>query len=64
MATDMTASVKERYDRLIGEGLVPHHRWGQPDDVGKAVGALVKGDLPYSTGAVIYLDGGQHLSRF
>jgi 3-oxoacyl-[acyl-carrier protein] reductase len=63
MATDMTAGVKDKYDRLLGEGLVPQFRWGQPDDVGKAVGALVKGDFPYSTGAVIMLDGGMHLKR-
>ena len=64
MATDMTAGVKEKYDRLFEEGLVPQHRWGQPEDVGKAVGMLVRGDLPYSTGEVIYLDGGMHMRRF
>jgi 3-oxoacyl-[acyl-carrier protein] reductase len=63
MATDMTAEAKEKYDRLMGEGLVPQFRWGQPDDVGRAVGSLVRGDFPYSTGEVIYLDGGMHLRR-
>jgi NAD(P)-dependent dehydrogenase (short-subunit alcohol dehydrogenase family) len=63
MATDMTAGVKEHYDRLLGEGLVPQHRWGQPEDAAKAVGALVRGDFPYSTGEVIHLDGGMHLRR-
>jgi NAD(P)-dependent dehydrogenase (short-subunit alcohol dehydrogenase family) len=42
---------------------VPQNRWGQPDDVGKAVAALVSGSFPYSTGEVIYLDGGMHLRR-
>jgi len=63
MATDMTSGVKEKYDRMMGEGLVPQNRWGQPEDVGKAVGALVSGSFPYSTGEVIYLDGGMHLRR-
>jgi 3-oxoacyl-[acyl-carrier protein] reductase len=63
MATDMTAGVKEKYDRMIGDGLVPQYRWGTPDDVGKAVGALATGMFPYSTGSVIYLDGGMHLRR-
>ncbi|HXG23993.1 MAG TPA: SDR family oxidoreductase, partial [Chthonomonadales bacterium] len=61
--TDMTAVVKEKYDRLIGEGLVPQGRWGLPEDVGKAVAMLVRGDLPYSTGAVIMVDGGLTLPR-
>jgi NAD(P)-dependent dehydrogenase (short-subunit alcohol dehydrogenase family) len=63
MATEMTGGVKEKYDRMMGEGLVPQNRWGQPDDVGKAVAALVSGAFPYSTGGVIYLDGGMHLRR-
>jgi NAD(P)-dependent dehydrogenase (short-subunit alcohol dehydrogenase family) len=64
MATDMTAGVKEKYDRLLGDGLVPQNRWGSPDDVGKAVSAIVTGSFPYSTGSVIYLDGGMHIRRF
>jgi len=63
IATDMTAAVKETYDRRIAEGLVPEGRWGQPDDVGRAVCALLKGDLPYATGSVIHLDGGLSLPR-
>jgi len=63
MATDMTAGVREKYDALIAEGLVPQRRWGTPEDVGRAVRALVDGDLAYSTGAVIYSDGGFHLSQ-
>lgn len=61
--TDMTAVVKEKYDRLMAEGLVPQGRWGLPEDVGKAVAMLVRGDLPYSTGAVIMVDGGLTLPR-
>jgi len=63
MATDMTAGVKEKYDRLLADGLVPQGRWGTPEDVGRAVGAVLTGAFPYSTGSVIYLDGGFHLSR-
>jgi len=63
MATDMTSTAKEKYDKLLADGLVPQRRWGQPDDVGRAVGALVTGEFPYSTGEVIYLDGGFHLRR-
>jgi NAD(P)-dependent dehydrogenase (short-subunit alcohol dehydrogenase family) len=61
--TDMTAPVQERYDRLIAEGLTLQPRWGTPDDVGKAVAMLVRGDLPYSTGAVIVVDGGLTVPR-
>lgn len=63
MATDMTAGVKEKYDALIAEGLVPQRRWGTPEDVGRAVRTLVDGDFAYSTGSVMYTDGGFHLSR-
>lgn len=56
-ATDMTSGVKEKYDRLIEEGLLLQKRWGTPEDVGKAVAMLGRGDLPYSTGQVIMIDG-------
>jgi 3-oxoacyl-[acyl-carrier protein] reductase len=58
IATDMTAGVRETYDRRIAEGLIPEHRWGQPEDVGRAVASLLRGDLPYATGTVINIDGG------
>jgi NAD(P)-dependent dehydrogenase (short-subunit alcohol dehydrogenase family) len=61
--TDMTAGVKEKYDRLIGEGLTIQKRWGLPEDVGKAVGSLATGDLSYSTGQVIMVDGGLTIGR-
>jgi NAD(P)-dependent dehydrogenase (short-subunit alcohol dehydrogenase family) len=59
--TDMTASVRERYDRLIQDGLTPIRRWGTPEDVGQAVAALAASALPFSTGEVINVDGGFHL---
>ncbi len=61
IATDMTAGVQEKYDKLIEEGAWPLQRWGQPDDIGRAVSAIARGDLPYSTGEVINVDGGFHL---
>ncbi len=63
IATDMTSAVKETYDQRIADGLVPEARWGQPDDVGRTVCALLRGDLPYSTGSVIHVDGGLSLPR-
>jgi 3-oxoacyl-[acyl-carrier protein] reductase len=61
--TDMTAGVREKYDRLIREGLTVQKRWGTPEDVGKVVTALATGSLPYSTGQVIMVDGGMTLPR-
>lgn len=61
--TDMTAGVTEKYDRLIEGGLCVQKRWGFPDDVGKAVAALAKGDFAYSTGQVIMVDGGLTMPR-
>jgi 3-oxoacyl-[acyl-carrier protein] reductase len=63
MATDMTAGVKSKYDALLRAGLVPQKRWGTPKDVGLAVGAIMAGQFPFSTGAVIPIDGGFSLRR-
>ena len=63
MATDMTSGVREKYDRLIGEGIVPERRWGTPEDVGAAAAAVIRGDLPFTTGSVVDVDGGFHLRR-
>ncbi len=63
IATDMTKVVKEKYDKLIKEGLLPIKRWGTPEDIGRAVLAIALGYLGYSTGEVINVDGGFHLQR-
>lgn len=63
IATDMTAAAQAKYDRLIGDGLTPFRRWGQPEDVAGAVRLLAAGRLPFSTGEVINVDGGFHLRR-
>jgi NAD(P)-dependent dehydrogenase (short-subunit alcohol dehydrogenase family) len=61
IATDMTEGVKEKYDGMIEQGAWPIRRWGQPEDIGRAVAAIARGDFPYSTGEVINIDGGFHL---
>jgi len=63
IASDMTAPVKEKYDKLIAEGLSPIRRWGQPEDVAAAVSMLASGQLPFSTGERINVDGGFHIRR-
>ncbi len=63
IATDMTSAVKEKYDKLIGEGVFPIARWGRPEDVADAVSALVSGKFDYSTGIHIDVDGGFHMKR-
>ena len=63
VATDMTAAAKAKYDKLIDAGFTPIARWGLPEDVGKAVAAIVQGALPFSTGEVINVDGGFHMRR-
>jgi NAD(P)-dependent dehydrogenase (short-subunit alcohol dehydrogenase family) len=61
--TDMTAVVKEKYDKLIGDGLVPLGRWGKPEDVAKIVVALCDGTFGYTTGQSIIVDGGMHIRK-
>jgi 3-oxoacyl-[acyl-carrier protein] reductase len=61
--TDMTKPVQAKYDQMIAQGLLVQARWGLPVDVGKAVAMLARGDLPYSTGQVLMLDGGMTIDR-
>jgi 3-oxoacyl-[acyl-carrier protein] reductase len=61
--TDMTAPVAETYSKLLEEGLAIQKRWGTPDDVGAVVAALARGEIPYSTGQVICVDGGLTVQR-
>lgn len=63
METDMTRGVKDKYDEMIGQGVVPQKRWGYPEDVGKAVRSLLEGDFAFSTGNIFNIDGGFHISR-
>jgi len=61
--TDMTSAVESKYDALIASGLVPQLRWGTAEDVGKTVVALAAGNLSFSTGTVLHVDGGLHIPR-
>lgn len=61
--TPLTEIVKDKYDKLISEGITPIKRWGQPEDIGKAITAIAEDYLPFSTGQVIDVDGGFHIHR-
>jgi len=61
--TDMTKTVKDKYDKLIANGITPIKRWGYPEDVAKAVSVCCSGKLDFSTGEIINVDGGFHLKR-
>lgn len=63
IATDMTDTVKEKYDNLIREGAFPIARWGQPEDVANAVSALCSDKFLFTTGNYLDIDGGFHISR-
>ena len=63
IATGMTEAVKEKYDRLIEEGLIPMGRWGQPEDIARAIAALCDGTLSYVTGESLIMDGGMHIRK-
>ncbi|MBK7083048.1 MAG: 3-ketoacyl-ACP reductase [Betaproteobacteria bacterium] len=62
--TDMTRASQQKYDRLLAEGFTPIARWGEPDDVARAVTMLARGDLPFVTGEAIHVDGGLHIHRY
>ena len=59
----MTETVKAKYDALIDGGLLPIKRWGQPEDIAKAIAVLCSGELGYTTGQSIDVDGGFHIQR-
>ncbi len=61
--TDMTARVRDKYNKLIAEGLIPQKRWGFPEDVGKAVASIARGDWDYSTGMIFHIGGGMNIQR-
>jgi NAD(P)-dependent dehydrogenase (short-subunit alcohol dehydrogenase family) len=64
IATEMTAPSKSRYDVFFEEGRCPIPRWGRPEEVGRAVAACAAGDLPYTVGQPILIDGGLTLPNF
>lgn len=63
IATRMTSGVQQKYDDLIERGLFVQKRWGQPEDIARVVSAFGRGDMDYSTGAVIEVSGGFQLRR-
>lgn len=63
MLSDMTTGIRDKVDQLIENGLVPEKRWGTPEDLGVTAASVIRGDLPFSAGSVIHVDGGIHLRR-
>lgn len=63
ISTDMTAKMKDKYDKLISEGFVPQKRWGLPEDIGKAVASISRGDWNFSTGMVFEISGGLNIHK-
>jgi 3-oxoacyl-[acyl-carrier protein] reductase len=61
--TDMTAKIKDKYDKLIGDGLIPQKRWGAPAEIGKAVASIARGDWSFSTGMVFEISGGLNILK-
>jgi 3-oxoacyl-[acyl-carrier protein] reductase len=61
--TDMTAKIKDKYDKLIGQGLVPQRRWGLPDEIGKAVASIARGDWNFSSGMIFEISGGLNIHK-
>jgi len=61
--TDMTSTVRDKYNKLIEQGITPIKRWGYPEDIANAVSVLASGMLDFSTGQVINVDGGFHIRR-
>ncbi len=64
ITSDMTAGVRDKYDHLIHEtDMLVQKRWGEPEDVGRVIVAITRGDFAYSTGQVFDVDGGYHIRR-
>jgi NAD(P)-dependent dehydrogenase (short-subunit alcohol dehydrogenase family) len=63
ISTDMTAKIKDKYDKLIHEGLIPQKRWGLPEDIAKAVASVSRGDWNFSTGMVFEISGGLNIHK-
>ena len=61
--TDMTTKIKEKYDKLITDGLVPQSRWGTPEEIGKGVASIARGDWDFSTGMVFEISGGLNIRK-
>lgn len=62
--TEMTAPSKEKYDRLIADGMTLDKRWGLPEDVARVVRTMAAGLLPYTVAQEVRVDGGLMMQRF
>jgi hypothetical protein len=60
IASDMTAGV-EATTHGSPKASSPSAAGASPDDVGRVVAALLRGDAPYSTGSIINVDGGMSI---
>lgn len=64
IATDMTASVAEKYEAMIHQNkILPIERFGEAQDVANVVSVLCDERLSYCTGDIINVDGGFHIPR-
>lgn len=63
IATDMTATVKDKYDQLVENGTFPIARWGSPEDIADAVSVFSSDKFLYTTGNYIDVDGGFHIKK-
>ncbi len=62
--TDMTAEVFEKYSPRVEAGQVsPIRRWGEPEEIARAVAALAAGMIPFSTGDIFHIGGGMQIHR-
>jgi len=61
--TEMPAQIKDKYDKMISEGFIPQKRWGLPEDIGKAVASIARGDWNFSTGMVFEISGGLNIHK-
>lgn len=61
--TDMTEKVKEKYSKMIADGITPIRRFGTPEDVADSVLAACSGLMDFSSGQVLNADGGFHIRR-
>ena len=60
----LTADATEDKDMRIARGDVPIPRWGEAEDIGRAVAVLASGAIPYATGTTLFIDGGFNVKRF
>jgi 3-oxoacyl-[acyl-carrier protein] reductase len=63
IATDMTAAVTDKYNKMIEDGAFPIKRWGFPEDIAAAVSAFCTDKFLYTTGNYVDIDGGFHIQR-